>query len=159
MRTSPRLPLLLLLLSVCLFPRTAFAQQETATMTGTVRDASGAVVPKATVTVTNIRTNIGVKTETDDAGFYTIPSLRPGEYSVTAESAGFSKAGRAPTIIPTANERRAAKISARPLIVASPRRGMLAGASVTRERTMAQASAHPSAPPANERSMLSTSLC
>ncbi len=60
-------------------------------MTGTVRDPSGAVVPKATITVTNVRTNISVKGETDDAGFYTIPSLRPGEYSVTAESAGFSK--------------------------------------------------------------------
>ena len=64
MRTCPRLPFLLLM-SVCAFPLTAFAQQETATMTGTVRDASGALVPKATVTVTNIRTNIGVKTETD----------------------------------------------------------------------------------------------
>ena len=60
-------------------------------MTGTVKDPSGAIVPRATVTVTNIRTNISVKTETDDAGFYIIPSLRPGEYSVTAESAGFSK--------------------------------------------------------------------
>lgn len=63
-------------------------------MTGTVRDPSGALVPKATVTVTNIRTNISVKTDTDDAGFYAIPSLRPGEYSVTAESAGFSKVVR-----------------------------------------------------------------
>lgn len=63
-------------------------------MTGTVRDPSGAVVPKATVTVTNIQTNISVKTETDEAGFYTLPSLRPGEYSVTAESAGFSKVVR-----------------------------------------------------------------
>ena len=60
-------------------------------MNGTVSDTSGALVARATVTVTNIRTNISVKTETDDAGFYVIPSLRPGEYSVTAESAGFSK--------------------------------------------------------------------
>ena len=37
-------------------------------MTGTVRDPSGAMVARATVTVTNIRTNISVKTETDDAG-------------------------------------------------------------------------------------------
>ena len=91
MRTYPRLPLLLLLLSAWTFPLTAFAQQETATMTGTVRDPFGAIMPKATVTVTNIRTNISVKAETDDAGFYLIPSLRPGDYSVSAESAGFSK--------------------------------------------------------------------
>ena len=42
MRTSLRLPLLVLLVSAGVFPLTAFAQQETATMTGTVRDASGA---------------------------------------------------------------------------------------------------------------------
>src|SRR5215211_6257185 len=92
MRTCPRLPLLLL--SICMFPFAAFAQQETATMTGTVRDQSGGVVPKATVTVTNVSTSISVKTKTDEAGLYTIPSLRPGEYSVTAESAGFSKVVR-----------------------------------------------------------------
>lgn len=78
MRTCPRLRLLLLLVPICMFPLTAFAQQETATMTGTVRDPSGAVVQKATVIVTNIRTNISVTTETDDAGFYTIPSLLAG---------------------------------------------------------------------------------
>ncbi|MEO7407102.1 MAG: carboxypeptidase-like regulatory domain-containing protein, partial [Vicinamibacterales bacterium] len=94
MRTCPRLPFLLLLLSAWIVPLTAFAQQETATMTGAVRDPSGATMPKATVTVTNIRTNISVKTKTDDAGVYTIPSLRPGEYSVTAESPGFSKVVR-----------------------------------------------------------------
>ena len=91
MRTCLRLPLLVLLVSVGAFPLTVVAQQETATMNGTVSDTSGALVARATVTVTNIRTNISVKTETDDAGFYVIPSLRPGEYSVTAESAGFSK--------------------------------------------------------------------
>jgi hypothetical protein len=69
----------------------AVAQQETATITGIVRDASGAIVPGATVTVTNIQTNISVKTETDDEGAYVIPSLRPGEYSVSAESAGFPR--------------------------------------------------------------------
>ena len=78
MRTCPRLPLLLLLVSVGAFPLTAFAQQETATMTGTVRDPSGAMMPRATVTVTNIRTNISVKTETDDAGvlYHSQPSAR-----------------------------------------------------------------------------------
>ncbi len=54
-------------------PFTAFAQQETATITGSVKDQSGAIVPKATVTVTNIQTNISIKTEADDAGFYIDP--------------------------------------------------------------------------------------
>lgn len=87
----PLPPFMLLVTWLCACPPTAFAQQETATITGSVRDASGAIVPRATVTVTNIQTNISVKTESDEAGFYVIPSLRPGEYSVSAESAGFPK--------------------------------------------------------------------
>ncbi len=84
---------LFLLLATCLLAGSlpALAQQETATITGIVRDQSGAIVPNATVTITNIQTNIVVKTETDAAGSYVVPSLRPGEYSVTAESTGFPK--------------------------------------------------------------------
>ena len=88
-----RRPSLVLLVLTCalLDPLAATAQQETATITGLVRDESGAIVPKATVTVTNVQTNISVKTETDESGAYVIPSLRPGEYSVTVESSGFRK--------------------------------------------------------------------
>jgi Carboxypeptidase regulatory-like domain len=73
---------------------TALAQQETATITGHVSDASGAGVSKATVTVTNVETNISTRTETDERGFYVIPSLRPGAYTVTAEGTGFPKTVR-----------------------------------------------------------------
>jgi carboxypeptidase family protein/TonB-dependent receptor-like protein len=72
-------------------PLTVLAQQETATITGEVKDASGALVPQAMVTVTNVGTNISVKIETNDQGSYTIPSLRPGDYTVTAEKSGFNK--------------------------------------------------------------------
>jgi hypothetical protein len=88
---KPPLLLVFLLTCLCASPFPAFAQQETATITGSVRDESGAIVPKATITVTNIQTNISIKTETDDAGFYVIPSLRPGQYSVAAETTGFPK--------------------------------------------------------------------
>jgi hypothetical protein len=73
------------------FPPAVRAQQETATMTGEVTDTSGAIVPKAIVMVTNVATNLSVRTETNNDGFYTIPSLRPGEYVVTVESPGFSR--------------------------------------------------------------------
>ena len=53
---------------ILLGPTSAFAQQEAATLTGEVRDASGAVVPGAAVTVTNIGTNISVATVTNDRG-------------------------------------------------------------------------------------------
>jgi hypothetical protein len=72
-------------------PLAALGQQETATLTGTVKDESGAIVPRATVIVTNVQTNIKVQTETDDAGSYVFSSLRPGEYSVSVESPGFRK--------------------------------------------------------------------
>ena len=92
----PRRQLLVLLLVACAsaLSSTAAAQQETATITGIVRDESGAIVRRATVTVTNTQTNISVKTETDDDGAYVVPSLRPGEYSVTAESQGFPRTVR-----------------------------------------------------------------
>src|SRR4029450_10791108 len=67
------------------------AQQETATITGEVKDASGGLVPKAAITVTNIRTHITVNTETNDQRSYTVTSLKPGEYPVTVEKRGFSK--------------------------------------------------------------------
>ena len=44
--------------------------------------------------VTNIGTNISVKTETNDRGSYTVPSLRPGDYSLTVEAPGFTKTVR-----------------------------------------------------------------
>jgi len=69
----------------------ASAQQETATITGEIKDANGAVVPKATITVTNVETNISLKSETNDQGVYTVPSLKPGPYSITVEKAGFKK--------------------------------------------------------------------
>ena len=73
--------LLVLTLTIAcgLQPSAALAQQETATITGTVRDASGAIVPGAAVTVTNIRTNIATRTQAGEDGGYVIPSLRPGD--------------------------------------------------------------------------------
>jgi hypothetical protein len=72
----------------------ALAQQETATITGEVRDANGSVVPKATITVTNVETSVSIRSETNDQGLYTVPSLKPGPYSITVEKAGFKKSVR-----------------------------------------------------------------
>src|SRR4051812_23461117 len=94
MRTSLWLPLVLFAIGVGGVPRPADAQQETATLVGTVVDAAGAAVPGATVIVRNVRTNVPVETTTNGDGDYTIPSLRPGDYAVTAEIAGFAKTVR-----------------------------------------------------------------
>ncbi len=78
-------------LAFLLGPASAWAQQDAATLTGEVRDSSGAVVSGAIVTVINVATNIGVTIVTSERGTYTAPGLRPGNYSVTVEAPGFGK--------------------------------------------------------------------
>ncbi|MGB2714586.1 MAG: carboxypeptidase-like regulatory domain-containing protein [Vicinamibacterales bacterium] len=72
----------------------AFAQIDRATISGTVKDASGGVVPGVTVTVTNTATQQPRSTVTDGTGFYTFPNLQPGRYDVSAELQGFKKNNR-----------------------------------------------------------------
>ena len=65
------------------------AQNTTGTIVGTVKDASGAVVPGAKVTVTNENTNIPVSVLTNDAGDYVAPNLIASAYRVEAAAPGF----------------------------------------------------------------------
>ncbi|HEV3468115.1 MAG TPA: TonB-dependent receptor [Pyrinomonadaceae bacterium] len=58
---------------------------------GTVTDQAGAVVPEATVTLTSKETGRAHPATTSDEGFYSIRGLAPGEYTLTAEKAGFQK--------------------------------------------------------------------
>ena len=70
----------------------AFAQFETADVLGTIRDASGAPVPQASITLRNQDTGAIAKTKPDEGGNFTFPNVKVGIYTVTAEAAGFSKA-------------------------------------------------------------------
>jgi hypothetical protein len=79
---------------LCALPAAALAQQETATISGTITDATGASVPNAVVIVTNVQTGISVRTEATEAGTYVVPSLRPGDYSIAVERKGFQKTVR-----------------------------------------------------------------
>jgi hypothetical protein len=72
-----------------LFAALAFSQSERGTITGAVRDASGAVVPAATVTITNQATNVAIHSTTNDSGEFTVPNLPPGGYVVRVEKTGF----------------------------------------------------------------------
>ncbi len=60
-------------------------------ITGTVEDASGAAVPKATVVIVNTATNQTLTLTADDKGFFNAPLLQPGTYKVTIGAAGFSQ--------------------------------------------------------------------
>ena len=69
----------------------AFAQLPTATILGTVRDASGAVVPGAMVTAKNVDTGLTRTANTETDGSYRFSALPVGNYEVDVEHAGFSK--------------------------------------------------------------------
>jgi hypothetical protein len=70
----------------------AIAQFETASVLGTVRDNSGAVVSGVTVTLTNVATAVSQTKTTDAAGSYEFFNVRIGTYIVTAEKQGFAVA-------------------------------------------------------------------
>src|SRR5579883_2502171 len=69
----------------------AWAQAVNATLLGTITDASGAIVPNAKVTITEQQTGIGHNETTNASGFFTVPNLPPGIYSVSVEASGFKK--------------------------------------------------------------------
>ncbi|MBI3894920.1 MAG: TonB-dependent receptor, partial [Acidobacteria bacterium] len=71
-----------------------FAQVTTGTVSGTVSDSTGAVIPGANVTLRNVETGITRTTMTDAAGRYRVPQLGLGSYEVTAEAAGFQTSVR-----------------------------------------------------------------
>lgn len=79
------------LLLVCLTGHRAWAQTITGALTGTVTDASGAVVANVKVTATNQGTNLDYNTQSNAAGVYNLLFLPVGSYTVRAEAPGFKK--------------------------------------------------------------------
>ncbi len=79
------------LVFVLTFVSSVAALAQTATVLGTVTDPSGAVVPTATVTITNTATNVTRTIQTNSTGNYSAPELPIGPYAVTAECPGFKR--------------------------------------------------------------------
>src|SRR3954464_2290890 len=90
------LGLLILFVGVC-------HGQFTSNVQGVVQDPSGAVVPKATVTITNNGTGTSRTATSDDAGNYRFVSLAPGGYKITAEAAGFARSEATVTLLTEQN--------------------------------------------------------
>ena len=77
-------------LIVCLlFAPLLGAQESTARLLGTVTDPTGAVIPRAAITARNVATGLQYKTTSSETGDYSLRSLPIGQYTVTAEAAGF----------------------------------------------------------------------
>ncbi len=70
---------------------TAFAQESTGSISGTVTDPSGALVPRAAITVTNIQTGVVRKEISNANGLFVVTNLSVGNYRLTAEAQGFKK--------------------------------------------------------------------
>ena len=77
------------LLSLCLISSVAFAQVTTATLTGTVADKDGAVIPHATVTVKSVATKFCRTVKSNGSGVFAFPGLNSGDYSVSITYPGF----------------------------------------------------------------------
>ena len=73
------------------FAAAVFAQNDRGTITGTVSDQAGAVIPNASITAVNVEVGNESKTNTTATGNYTIPSLVVGRYRITIEVTGFKK--------------------------------------------------------------------
>src|SRR5438067_1611035 len=79
------------LLSLILAASLSWSQTGTSTISGTVTDPSGGVVPGATITLTNTQTNAVRTTKSTDSGTYTFDLITPAKYRVEAEAKGFKK--------------------------------------------------------------------
>jgi Carboxypeptidase regulatory-like domain/TonB dependent receptor len=96
----PVLPWLLVAYLLASFPCHLVAQGSyRAQLRGVVSDATGAVIPNATVTITNTGTNISSAAHTDEKGAYYFTGLRPSTYSVRAQASGFRMVERTDVVL------------------------------------------------------------
>src|SRR4029079_5102061 len=79
-------------------PRAVFAQVDRATVSGVVKDSGGAIVAGASVTVTNLSTNVASQQTTTDTGSYLVVNLIPGQYRIDVELTGFKKRSQTVTL-------------------------------------------------------------
>src|SRR5262245_41018737 len=86
-------------LFVTLLGATAWAQAVTGTLLGSVVDSAGLPMPGATITITEVNTNLKSTVVTNEAGNFVFSSLRNGVYRIEAELSGFKKAARDGVIV------------------------------------------------------------
>src|SRR5579871_1964462 len=86
-----RINVVLLALFMALGACSVVWSQAAGSLVGTVADKSGAIIPDAKVTLTNLATNVTQTVQSNSAGNFQILQLIPGNYQVTVEKTGFAK--------------------------------------------------------------------
>jgi Carboxypeptidase regulatory-like domain len=82
----------IILLSAMALVASSAAQENRATIVGTVTDQQGNVIPNASIKATNIETNAATTTTSNEAGLYTLPFLPVGKYQISVSANGLKKA-------------------------------------------------------------------
>ena len=90
-KLAPCRSILLFAFLLLAFAAAAYAQSSTATLSGTIQDENGAVIPGAAIAVVNEATSFKRTARTNESGSFTIPLLPPGEYTVLVEREGFTR--------------------------------------------------------------------
>ena len=98
---------LILVAAFALLGASAVLGQTNATLTGTVADSSGAVIPAAEVEIVNMDTGESYETATNETGTYTIPFIKPGTFELKVSTPGFKQYTRAGIRLDTASAVRA----------------------------------------------------
>lgn len=76
--------------TIALIAAPAFAQVSAASINGTARDTTGAIIPEATVLLRNTATGVETRTTTNEQGVYVLLHINPGNYTIEASKEGFS---------------------------------------------------------------------
>jgi hypothetical protein len=76
---------------ILLIAPSAWPQASSTSLSGTVRDQTGAIIPTASVTLTNTNTNVSSKSPANSAGYYIFPANLPGPYLLLVEAPGMQK--------------------------------------------------------------------
>ncbi|MCW5970684.1 MAG: TonB-dependent receptor [Blastocatellales bacterium] len=100
-------------LMLCFGASAAHAQFDSATVLGTIRDANGAALPGATVTIRSIATGISTSVQSDGNGDFLFSNVRIGSYRISVELAGFSTAV-ADNVVVTVNARQRVDLTMQP---------------------------------------------
>src|ERR1700744_5514177 len=98
--------LIAVVLLACISWTITNAQTITGSLNGTVTDPSGAVVPNAKVTATNVDTGATTPTTSNSGGVYAIRFLQIGNYKVTIEAPGFAPSNFGPFVLETGQNAR-----------------------------------------------------